>query len=52
LYAQGVKANVLFFVRKPASERPWTEKLWIYDIRTNQSVTLKQKPFETNQVPR
>ncbi len=28
-YAQGVKANVLFFDRKPASEKPWTEKLWI-----------------------
>jgi type I restriction enzyme M protein len=25
-YAQGVKANVLFFDRKPASEKPWTEQ--------------------------
>lgn len=33
-YAQGVKANVLFFDRKPASEKPWTKKLWIYDFRT------------------
>src|SRR5215217_5562538 len=41
-YAQGVKANVLFFERKPASETPWTEKLWIYDLRTNIHVTLKQ----------
>lgn len=40
-YAQGVKANVLFFDRKPASEKPWTEKLWIYDLRTNQHFTLK-----------
>jgi len=31
----GVKANVLFFDRKPAAEKPWTEKLWIYDLRTN-----------------
>jgi hypothetical protein len=30
-YAQGVKANVLFFDRKPASEKPWTKKLWIYE---------------------
>ena len=44
-YAQGVKANVLFFDRKPASERPWTEKLWIYDLRTNQHFTLKQNPL-------
>ena len=42
-YAQGVKANVLFFDRKPAAERPWTEKLWVYDLRTNQHFTLKQK---------
>src|SRR5665647_1014837 len=34
-YAQGVKANVLFFDRRPASEKPWTEKLWVYDLRTN-----------------
>jgi type I restriction enzyme M protein len=40
-YTQGVKANVLFFDRKPASEKPWTEKLWIYDLRTNQHFTLK-----------
>lgn len=40
-YAQGVKANVLFFDRKPASEKPWTEKLWIYDLRTNMHFTLK-----------
>ncbi len=35
LYAQGVKANLLFFDPKAASEAPWTEKLWIYDLRTN-----------------
>jgi type I restriction enzyme M protein len=40
-YAQGVKANVLFFDRKPASETPWTRTLWIYDLRTNQHFTLK-----------
>lgn len=40
-YAQGVKANILFFDRKPASEKQWTEKLWIYDLRTNQHFTLK-----------
>ncbi len=40
-YAQGVKANVLFFDRKPAQEKPWTEKLWIYDLRTNKHFTLE-----------
>jgi type I restriction enzyme M protein len=40
-YAQGVKANVLFFDCKPASETPWTKSLWIYDLRTNKHFTLK-----------
>jgi type I restriction enzyme M protein len=45
-YAQGVKANVLFFDRKPAAEKPWTTKLWIYDLRTNQHFTLKENPLQ------
>ncbi|MEE8403424.1 MAG: class I SAM-dependent DNA methyltransferase [Candidatus Hydrothermarchaeaceae archaeon] len=47
-YAQGVKANVLFFDKKPGSENSWTEKLWIYDLRTNKHFTLKtnQMRFE------
>jgi type I restriction enzyme M protein len=45
-YAQGVKANVLFFDRKPASEKPWTTKLWIYDFRTNKHFTLKTNPLK------
>ena len=44
-YAQGVKGNVLFFDRKPASETPWTRELWIYDLRTNQRFTLKTNPL-------
>jgi type I restriction enzyme M protein len=44
-YAQGVKANVLFFDRKPASGNPWTEKLWVYDLRTNKHFTLKTSPL-------
>ena len=44
-YAQGVKANVLFFERRPASEAAWTKKLWIYDLRTNLHFTLKTKPL-------
>ncbi len=44
-YAQGVKANVLFFDRKPASETPWTRELWVYDLRTNMRFTLKQNPL-------
>jgi len=45
-YAQGVKANVIFFDKKPASETPWTRKLWIYDLRTNKHFTLKTNPLE------
>lgn len=45
-YAQGVKANVLFFDRKPASETPWTKRLWIYDLRTNKHFTLKTNPLK------
>jgi len=41
-YAQGVKANVLFFDKLPAAEQPWTQRLWVYDLRTNQHFTLKQ----------
>jgi type I restriction enzyme M protein len=44
-YAQGVKANVLFFDRKPASETPWTQRVWVYDYRTNVHHTLKQNPL-------
>ena len=41
-YAQGVKANVLFFDKKPAREEPWTSETWFYDLRTNQHFTLKR----------
>ncbi|MER0425950.1 class I SAM-dependent DNA methyltransferase [Streptomyces microflavus] len=44
-YAQGVKANVLFFDKKPASENPWTIKTWVYDLRTNKHFTLKKNPL-------
>ena len=44
-YAQGVKANVLFFDRKPASEKPWTRDPWIYDLRTNQHFTRTTNPL-------
>ena len=44
-YAQGVKANVLFFDARPAQEAPWTSRLWVYDLRTNRHFTLKTKPM-------
>ena len=44
-YAQGVKANVLFFDNHEASKDPWTKEVWYYDYRTNIHHTLKQKPM-------
>ena len=46
-YAQGVKANVIFFDGKPASKDPWTREVWIYDYRTNIHHTLKKNPLKT-----
>jgi type I restriction enzyme M protein len=42
-YANGVKANVLFFDNHPASKNPWTKEIWYYDYRTNIHHTLKRK---------
>lgn len=42
-YSPGVKANVLFFDKKPAAKEAWTKKLWIYDLRTNMNFTLKTR---------
>lgn len=42
-YSPGVKANVLFFDKKPAAKEPWTKELWVYDYRTNVHCTLKTK---------
>ncbi len=32
--------------RKPAQEKPWTQKLWIYDLRTNMHFTLKENTLK------
>ena len=44
-YAQGVKANVIFFDNRPASKEPQTREVWYYDYRTNVHHTLKKKPL-------
>ncbi len=44
-YANGVKANVLFFDKKPAGAQHATETLWVYDLRTNQNFTLRTNPL-------
>jgi type I restriction enzyme M protein len=45
-YAQGVKANVLFFENKRASPTYQTKEVWIYDYRTNIKCTLKKNPLK------
>ena len=47
-YAQGVKANVLFFDRKPASETPWTTALWIYSPPHQQTLHPQNQPPQTH----
>ncbi len=44
-YAQGVKANVLFFDNRPAAKTRQTKEVWYYDYRTNIHHTLKRKPL-------
>lgn len=44
-YKQGVKANVIFFDKRPASAEMQTKKIWVYDFRTNVHFTLKQHPM-------
>lgn len=45
-YSPGVKANVLFFEKKAGRAKPWTDTLWVYDLRTNLHFTLKQSPIQ------
>lgn len=44
-YSQGVKANVLFFDRAPPGGGIATSELWVYDLRTNQRFTLRERPL-------
>ena len=44
-YKPGVKANVIFFDKRPASAETQTKTVWIYDFRTNVHFTLKQNPM-------
>ena len=44
-YKPGVKANVLFYDKRPASPDCQTKEVWIYDLRTNKHFTLKKSPM-------
>ena len=41
-YSPGVKANVLFFDKKPLRDFPATKDVWIYDLRSDRSYSLRQ----------
>lgn len=45
-YKPGVKANVIFFDKRPASKERQTREIWIYDLRTNMHFTLKKNPMK------
>lgn len=47
-YANGVKANVIFFDNREASKEPWTKEVWYYDYRTNIHHTLKKKTMRAD----
>ena len=44
-YSPGVKANVLFFDKKPLAKTPATKELWIYDLRSDRSFSIRQNPI-------
>ncbi|KAF0201281.1 MAG: site-specific DNA-methyltransferase [Bacteroidetes bacterium] len=44
-YAQGVKANVLFFEKRKTDVTPLTKEVWYYDYRTNVRHTPKKNPL-------
>ena len=45
-YKPGVKANVIFFDKRPAGAEVQTKEVWVYDFRTNIHFTLKQNPLK------
>lgn len=45
-YKPGVKANVIFLDKRPASAEIQTKSVWVYDLRTNMHFTLKKNPMQ------
>ncbi|HUK99784.1 MAG TPA: class I SAM-dependent DNA methyltransferase [Nitrospirota bacterium] len=44
-YSPGVKANVIFFDKKPLSRTSATKEVWVYDLRSDQNFTLRGNPI-------
>jgi type I restriction enzyme M protein len=47
-YSAGVKANVLFFEKKPIRKIPATKGLWVYDLRSSRSFSIRKNPILTS----
>ena len=47
-YSAGVKANVLFFDKKPESLFPATKEVWVYDLRSNRNFSIKGNPIRSD----
>jgi type I restriction enzyme M protein len=45
-YSPGVKANVLFFDKKPLAVAPATKEIWVYDLRSSKKFSVRQSPIE------
>jgi type I restriction enzyme M protein len=46
-YSPGVKANVLFFDKKRLAMAAATKELWVYDLRSGRSHSLRQNPISS-----
>jgi type I restriction enzyme M protein len=46
-YSPGVKANVLFFDKRPVTNTSATKEIWIYDLRSNRNFSLRQNPISS-----
>src|SRR5271169_1580639 len=46
-YSSGVRANVLFFDKKPEKDLPATKEIWVYDLRTDHKFSLRQNPIRS-----
>jgi len=47
-YSSGVKANVLFFNKKPITKTPATKEVWVYDLRSNRNFSLRNNPIRSD----
>ena len=50
-YAQGVKANAVFFDARPKDGQIHTKGVWFYDLRTNKHFTLKTRTLKLDDLP-